>query len=272
MLQFAENKTLEMFEKDYPRLRKDAVAPFTKLFFAHLRSYLTDDLIVSANGQIHQQSAFAMKNAEPRLDLHAVVHDFFKDLFPQVHHDMLSKNRQTASPVTSVTSNDYISCLRDSVQDIRPFDEIPNLLITQLEQSFDSSRALLRSLLLAIEVINSTSNSGGMSDACVRSLVRSSYCSYCAGHVTARPCFGYCLNVMRGCLSQLAELEKPWNEFISSLERLSSALIGNHNAENVLATVDERLREALRYAGDSAGEINKRVSISTSLFLFFLWL
>ncbi|KAJ1077191.1 hypothetical protein K5549_005361 [Capra hircus] len=40
------------------------------------------------------------------------------------------------------------------------------------------------------------------------------YCAYCRGLPTVRPCNNYCLNVMKGCLANQADLDTEWNLFI----------------------------------------------------------
>lgn len=40
------------------------------------------------------------------------------------------------------------------------------------------------------------------------------YCPYCTGQVALKPCKNYCLNVMRGCLANQADLDTEWNNFL----------------------------------------------------------
>ncbi len=40
------------------------------------------------------------------------------------------------------------------------------------------------------------------------------YCPYCTGQVALKPCMNYCLNVMRGCLANQADLDTEWNNFL----------------------------------------------------------
>lgn len=40
------------------------------------------------------------------------------------------------------------------------------------------------------------------------------YCPYCRGVPGLKPCHNYCLNVMRGCLANQADLDPEWNLFI----------------------------------------------------------
>lgn len=40
------------------------------------------------------------------------------------------------------------------------------------------------------------------------------YCPYCSGQVALKPCQNYCLNVLRGCLANQADLDAEWNNFL----------------------------------------------------------
>ena len=43
------------------------------------------------------------------------------------------------------------------------------------------------------------------------------YCPYCQGVPSAKPCKNYCLNVMKGCLANQADLDPEWNQFIGKI-------------------------------------------------------
>ena len=51
-------------------------------------------------------------------------------------------------------------------------------------------------------------------EECVRALTKMSNCPACQGLPEVRPCSGYCINVMKGCLAFHAELNESWGKFI----------------------------------------------------------
>ncbi|KAI4538905.1 hypothetical protein MG293_011172, partial [Ovis ammon polii] len=64
---------------------------------------------------------------------------------------------------------------------------------------------------------------------CIRALMKMLYCAYCRGLPTVRPCNNYCLNVMKGCLANQADLDTEWNLFIvagSFEEDAASPIVG----------------------------------------------
>jgi glypican 6 len=43
------------------------------------------------------------------------------------------------------------------------------------------------------------------------------YCPFCQALPSAKPCKNYCLNVMKGCLANQADLDPEWNQYIGTL-------------------------------------------------------
>lgn len=50
--------------------------------------------------------------------------------------------------------------------------------------------------------------------ACIRALTKMLYCPFCQGMPAVKPCKNYCLNVMKGCLANQADLDPEWNLYI----------------------------------------------------------
>lgn len=73
---------------------------------------------------------------------------------------------------------------------------------------------------------------------------------------------GYCLNVMRGCLASMAEIDTHWREFVHSLEGLSARMYGPHDLEQVLLGVHTLLRDAIGHAQKNGQWISAQVRSS----------
>ncbi|GLG99944.1 Uncharacterized protein GBIM_06319 [Gryllus bimaculatus] len=88
------------------------------------------------------------------------------------------------------------------------------------------------------------------------------YCARCGGLPAAvKPCVGYCLNVLRGCLTQHAsELDLPWNGFVEATERLAEA-VRERAPERLVRSLHARLTEAIMYAAENAAAIDKKDSV-----------
>ncbi|NXO21962.1 GPC5 protein, partial [Cisticola juncidis] len=217
LLRFAENRTSSLFETAYRPMAKEAAEPVKELF--------TDISLYILGAETTVESA---------------VLRFFDSLFPLVYSRLIN-------PGITDLSEDYTECLRLTRQDINPFGHYSKNLVTELSKSLWASRMLSRALSLGIEVINSTEQAA-LSKECSRALVRMQYCPHCQGLTLIRPCVGYCLNVMRGCLASVSELDVQWREFISTLEYLVNEMGASHELEAALSGIWSAINEAVLHA------------------------
>ena len=75
------------------------------------------------------------------------------------------------------------------------------------------------------------------SKPCVSALARISNCSSCLGVPgSVEPCNGLCINVLRGCLVDLAELVGPFQEYVNTLVAFTNNL-NFYNPWNAIADV-----------------------------------
>lgn len=114
-----------------------------------------------------------------------------------------------------------------------------------------------------------------MHSRCREEIVRMSLCSSCR-NLHAKPCSGYCLNVMRGCLRHFSSaLDLPWSGFMDALEQLLQrqvAMGSNPATIQLLASLEESVRsldvkasEAIMKAMMEGIELEKRVSAASKL-------
>ncbi|XP_032297934.1 glypican-5 isoform X7 [Coturnix japonica] len=180
------------------------------------------------------------------------VNRFFDNLFPVVYNHMINPG------LTDVTL-EYAECLQMVRRDIRPFGDIPEKVIRQMGRSLLPSRNFLQALNLGIEVINTTDHLHFSKD-CSRALLRMQYCPHCQGLILSKPCMGYCLNVIRGCLAYVAEVDLHWQGYIQSLEELSSAMHGTYDVEHVLLNFHSLVNDALMQARVNGPELTEQVN------------
>lgn len=228
MVEIAENSTYALFAEVYKALESEARIPLSQLFA---------DLLAYLSGQ--------------PVDLEERVNSFFDSLFPLAYRHSLNSNQELSVA--------FKECLRDGQAEIRPFSDLPEKIALQISRSFETARTFLQALNLAVEVINTTEHMD-FGPECRKAFVRLSYCPHCQGLIHARPCAGMCLNVIRGCLSSVSELDSAWSEYVSALERLTSGMVGIYNIEQVLSNFDNKISETIMYVNENAVEISKRVS------------
>ncbi|XP_032554187.1 glypican-5-like isoform X5 [Chiroxiphia lanceolata] len=217
LLRFAENHTSSLFETAYRPMAKEAAEPVKELF--------TDISLYILGAETTVESA---------------VLRFFDSLFPLVYSRLIN-------PGITDLSEDYTECLRLTRQDINPFGHYSKNMVTELSKSLWASRMLIQALSLGIEVINTTEHAA-LTKECSRALVKMQYCPHCQGLTLIRPCVGYCLNVMRGCLASVSELDAQWREYISTLEYLTNEMAASHDLEIALSAMWNSINEAILHA------------------------
>ncbi|NWH54192.1 GPC5 protein, partial [Fregata magnificens] len=217
LLRFAENRTSSLFETAYRPMAKEAAEPVKELF--------TDISLYILGADTTVESA---------------VLRFFDSLFPLVYSRLIN-------PGITDLSEDYTECLRLTRQDINPFGHYSKNMVTELSKSLWASRMLSQALSLGIEVINTTEHAA-LTKECSKALVKMQYCPHCQGLTLIRPCVGYCLNVMRGCLASVSELDAQWREYISTLEYLTNEMAASHDLEIALTGIRNSINEAILHA------------------------
>ncbi|XP_041119793.1 glypican-5b isoform X2 [Polyodon spathula] len=216
LLHFAQNHTSSLFESAYRALAREATT-LVKELFTDLSLYIlgSDDTVEGA------------------------VQRFYDNLFPLVYNRLVN-------PGIGMMRQEYAECLRMTRQDVNPFGSHPRNLVQELSRSFKAGRTLSKALNMGVEVINATEHVA-FTRECGRALVRMHYCPHCQGLTLIKPCLGYCLNVMRGCLPGLAELDQPWWDYISTLEELTNAMAGAHDLELALLGIRNQVNDAILY-------------------------
>ncbi|KAK9869568.1 hypothetical protein WA026_003320 [Henosepilachna vigintioctopunctata] len=209
----------------------------------------------------------------PNPDIQSSATLFFTDLFPLVYLHTLSNTESVKD-----FSVEYKSCLKESTKDILPFGDIPKQIAKSLAKSLEATRILFQAFAVGLEVLNVTDvilvNDNNRNNAeCHDALVKLTYCPRCLGSAEhVKPCSGYCLNVLRGCLtSYVAELDSPWNSYVGSTEKLVNAMKHQNdedglNADGIIRELDNRISEAIMHAMTKGQEIDsKRVWVCGSL-------
>lgn len=128
-----------------------------------------------------------------------------------------------------------------------------------LRQSLGFARTLLGSLSLSAEMLNNITrrlDEWMPSQACHAALAQMTVCQEC--HVSGEhqispigsigmsplmvaPCENYCLNVARGCMNDLFELNRFWSDHLNALARFRTNMIQTNNIENVMSGLDGKL-------------------------------
>lgn len=257
-------------------LLSDSVPLFTDMFQyllsfsqGHLSSLLEGTYTpMSRHALPHVNQLFSSLSLYLRganVSVEASVHQFFNNLFPLTYTRLINPGIQGG------TMSDMGDCLRMIRQDVNPFGPHPAVMAQELSGALGVGRQLGLALEEGLEVMNATEHVS-LSKECVRGLVKMVYCSHCRGLTLIKPCVGYCLNVMRGCLASVSELDQPWRRYTSLLEQLTHATAGHHSLELALLGVRGHVNEALLYAQLHGPLITATVSEHENSFVLNIYL
>ncbi|KAI1889182.1 hypothetical protein AGOR_G00176440 [Albula goreensis] len=216
LVSFTMNHTSALFDSAYEALAQEASSHVNELF---------TDLSLYIHGA--------------NTSVEAAVQRFYDNLFPLVYNRLVN-------PGMAELTAEHSECLRMTRQDVNPFGPHPRALAQELSRALRAGRALSQALAVGAEVMNATEYVT-LTRECGQALVRMQYCSHCRGLTLIKPCVGYCLNVMRGCLAGLSELDQPWERYVSILEELTNSLAGAHDLELALLGIRNQINDAILY-------------------------
>ncbi|XP_078402056.1 glypican-5-like isoform X1 [Cetorhinus maximus] len=229
IIHHAENNTKMLFRTTYRNMAFQTAAPIRELF--------TDVALFVFGSEINVDE---------------FINRFFDSLFPLVYNHLIN-------PALTDISPDFAECVRMARKDLNPFGHLPKLITTQMAKSLMASHTFLQALNLGIEVINTTDHLQYTKE-CSRALLKMQFCSHCHGLTNRKPCMGYCLNVMRGCLANMAEIDLHWREYIRSLEELSNGIQGTYDIEQVLLNLHSSVNDAIMNAQINGPKLSAMVN------------
>lgn len=157
-----------------------------------------------------------------------------------------------------IITEDYLECISKYTDQLKPFGDVPRKLKAQVTRAFIAARTFVQGLSVGREVANRVSKVGS-TPACIRALTKMMYCPYCQAMPAVKPCNNYCLNVMKGCLANQADLDPEWNQYIDAMLLVAQRLEGPFNIESVMEPIDVKISEAIMNMQDNSVQVSYRV-------------
>eukprot|EP00064_Thunnus_orientalis_P001049 superscaffoldBa00000065_g1050 len=157
-----------------------------------------------------------------------------------------------------VITEDYLECISKYTDQLKPFGDVPRKLKAQVTRAFIAARTFVQGLSVGREVAQRVSKVSS-SPACIRALTKMLYCPFCQGMPAVKPCKNYCLNVMKGCLANQADLDPEWNQYIDAMLLVAQRLEGPFNIESVMEPIDVKISEAIMNMQDNSAQVSYRV-------------
>ncbi|TKS72086.1 Glypican-6 Secreted glypican-6 [Collichthys lucidus] len=157
----------------------------------------------------------------------------------------------SGQPPVSV-SEDYLECVSKHAEQLQPFGDVPRKLRVQVSRAFIASRALSQGLATGRDIVNKATKLTADSE-CVRGLMRQWYCPLCRGIPSLRPCHSLCLNVMKGCLANQADLDTNGTiSLVDALYQISEKLEGPFNMELAADSISVKVSEAIMHMQENS--------------------
>ncbi|XP_061784097.1 glypican-4 isoform X1 [Nerophis lumbriciformis] len=218
------------------------------------------NMFVRTYGMMYVQNAELFKNffealtryyvsGSSAINLESMLSDFWADLLERMFRLV---------NVQYEFSDAYMECVSRHTEQLQPFGDVPRKLRIQLTRAFIAARTFVRGLNLMPEVVNKVSTVSA-SPSCVRAAMKMLYCPYCSGQVALKPCQNYCLNVMRGCLANQADLDTEWNNFLDAMLSLVERLEGPFNFESVMDPIDVKISDAIMNMQENSMQVSQKV-------------
>ncbi|NXX57696.1 GPC1 protein, partial [Scopus umbretta] len=98
-----------------------------------------------------------------------------------------------------------------------------------------------------------------LSHECTRAIMKLMYCPHCRGMSSVKPCNNYCLNVVKGCLANQADLNTEWKYLMDSLVVVADRIDGAYNIDTVIGTIHMRIAEAISNLQENKDSITTKV-------------
>ncbi|GCB67699.1 hypothetical protein scyTo_0012180 [Scyliorhinus torazame] len=158
----------------------------------------------------------------------------------------------------SQISDEYLECMVKHAEQLRPYGEVPRFFKLRLTRVFIAARSFVRSLSLGTEVVKKVSQVPP-SPECIRAMMRLMYCPHCRSMASVKPCNNYCLNILKGCLANQADLDSEWRNLIDSMIQVADRFNGPSNLESLVDTIFLKITEAVQTMIDNRARISSKV-------------
>ena len=99
-----------------------------------------------------------------------------------------------------------------------------------------------------------------LSESCITAITRMQYCSLCGAYGRFSPCRFMCINTLRGCFADLAELHEHFHRLTSFLRSLSTSLIAELKPETFINANLRHLVLIVDHLQEKEGALREQVS------------
>ncbi|KFR10211.1 Glypican-1, partial [Opisthocomus hoazin] len=155
-------------------------------------------------------------------------------------------------------TDEYLDCMVKHAEQHKPFGEVPRDLKVKATRAFIAARSYAQGFLVGSDVVKKVSQVP-LSHECTRAIMKLLYCPHCRGMASVKPCNNYCLNVVKGCLANQADLSTEWKYLMDSLVVVADRIDGPYNVDTVIGTIHMRIAEAISNLQENKDSITAKV-------------
>uniref|UniRef100_A0A8C6YIN9 Glypican-1 n=3 Tax=Aves TaxID=8782 RepID=A0A8C6YIN9_NOTPE len=155
-------------------------------------------------------------------------------------------------------TDEYLDCMVKHAEQHKPFGEVPRDLKVKATRAFIAARSYAQGFLVGSDVVRKVSQVS-LSHECTRAVMKLMYCPHCRGMSSVKPCNNYCLNVVKGCLANQADLNTEWKYLMDSLIVVADRIDGPYNVDTVIGTIHMRIAEAISNLQENKDSITAKV-------------
>uniref|UniRef100_A0A7N6FER8 Glypican-1 n=1 Tax=Anabas testudineus TaxID=64144 RepID=A0A7N6FER8_ANATE len=269
-LALLSRKEMEGLLKDAGRSVQTSLSKQYKAFDGYFQELLNrsdislQETFPSTFGPIYSQNSqvFSDLYAELRryyrgykVNLEEVLNDFWAKLLEKLFYQA---NKQ------HFIGEDYLECVSKQIETLRPFGDTPRVMNMMVTHTFVAARSFVQGLMVSGEVVRKVSQVQ-LSQECMRSMMRMTYCPHCRGMASARPCANYCSNVMKGCLANQADLNTEWRHLAETMMGVADRFGGPTGVDSGVLSLPNRISEAMLTMINNIETINNKVRAHTHI-------
>ncbi|XP_053311346.1 glypican-6 [Spea bombifrons] len=233
------------FDDFFRELLKNAEKSLNNIF---VRTY---GMLYMHNSEVFQDLFIELRRyyTGGNINLEEILNDFWTRLLERMFQFINPRHH---------FSEDYLECVGKYLDQLKLFGDLPRKLKTQVIKALIAARTFVQGLSVGRDVVNKVSKISP-NPKCIRALMKMLYCPYCRGLPSVKPCNNYCLNVMKGCLANQADLDIEWNLFIDAMLLVVDRLEGPFNIEAVMDPMDVKISEAVTNLQENSFQVSEKV-------------
>ena len=216
----------------FAEIRRQLEIPLNRLLDNKLDAHLLDEF-------------FSYLNSFPFLsdicDLSQYVDSVMDDIFDFVYSGQSGTNLKDTHP----------ECYRNVSHQI--MESLNEELFMKLERQVYNLDLIYRALLISEEVLGSL-RKHRFSSECTKPLTQLQNCAQCTGYFSFKPCLFYCINVLRGCFADVADIYHEFRLLTNALSDIPDDVLVTfqpeafirESLENLVHLVEGLLERNLR--------------------------